>query len=168
MNYTHCGCPVPGDTIGKRLSRLLTGVQTPSTSISPLVPDDRPDVLVATHPSDHNAVRFLPRDEHGCRLVERSYEKLIVEKEKRAEKRLIELHSQGEVLRPHAHTLDGSLSEESNYLEYAGTFLVAVPVSSDAEGCISAEVRHIQSFGSCGGKCGGSCSTTIYSGGCGG
>jgi hypothetical protein len=151
VNYTHCGCPIPGDTIGKRLSRLI-GKQTPLFS-SPLVPGDRPDILSATHPSDHNAVRFLPRNEHECKQVERGYEKLKAEKEKLAEKRLMELHSQSEVPKPHTPTLGGP---SSNYLEYSGTFLVAVPVFTDAVGCVSAEVRHIQSFGACGGIFGGS------------
>ena len=171
VNYTHCGCPIPGDTIGKRLFRLV-GMQTPSTASSVLVPEDRPDLLSATHPSDHNAVRFLPQDEHMCRQVERSYEKLKVEKEKQAERRLMELHSQGglaaRAYQPHAPAVNSSHSNKESI--YSGTFLVAVPISTDAVGvgCIAAETRYIHSFGSCGGKCGGSCSSHPYSGGCGG
>ncbi|KAJ7276641.1 hypothetical protein C8J57DRAFT_1176997 [Mycena rebaudengoi] len=53
MPYTHCGCPLPGDTIGQKLSRLfgLTGIRRSS-----LLPPDRADLRAATHPSDHNAV----------------------------------------------------------------------------------------------------------------
>jgi len=169
VNYTHCGCPIPGDTIGKRLSRLI-GMLTPSTASSVLVPEDRPDLLSATHPSDHNAVRFLPQDEHMCRQVERSYEKLKREKEKEVERRLMELHSQGKLqvaaraYQPHASAVNSSHSSN-----YSGTFIVAVPISTDAVGvgCISVETRYIHSFGSCGGKCGGSCSGHLYSSGCG-
>ncbi|KAK0472456.1 hypothetical protein IW261DRAFT_1343552 [Armillaria novae-zelandiae] len=54
--YTHCGCPLPGDTIGKRLSRLIS-IHKRSDPPSHLVPPrDRSDLLAATHPSDHNAV----------------------------------------------------------------------------------------------------------------
>ncbi|KAK0190289.1 hypothetical protein F5146DRAFT_1043593 [Armillaria mellea] len=54
--YTHCGCPLPGDTIGQRLSRLVS-IHKQSGPPSHLVPPrDRSDLLAATHPSDHNAV----------------------------------------------------------------------------------------------------------------
>ncbi|KAK0491665.1 hypothetical protein IW261DRAFT_1438902 [Armillaria novae-zelandiae] len=54
--YTHCGCPLPGDTIGQRLSRLVL-IHKQSGPPSHLVPPrDRSDLLAATHPSDHNAV----------------------------------------------------------------------------------------------------------------
>ncbi|KAK0243464.1 hypothetical protein EDD85DRAFT_762579 [Armillaria nabsnona] len=54
--YTHCGCPLPGDTIGQRLSRLVSVHKQsgPPTHLVP--PPDRSDLLAATHPSDHNAV----------------------------------------------------------------------------------------------------------------
>ncbi|KAJ7891315.1 hypothetical protein B0H14DRAFT_2560884 [Mycena olivaceomarginata] len=52
VEYTHCGCPLPGDTIGQRLSRLVGHSTTPSY----LIPLDRDDLLAATHPSDHNTV----------------------------------------------------------------------------------------------------------------
>ncbi|KAJ7119045.1 hypothetical protein C8R44DRAFT_625746 [Mycena epipterygia] len=51
VQYTHCGCPLPGDTIGQRLSRLVRHGTT-----SYLVPPARDSLLAATHPSDHNAV----------------------------------------------------------------------------------------------------------------
>ncbi|KAJ7700855.1 hypothetical protein B0H17DRAFT_925014 [Mycena rosella] len=53
VQYTHCGCPLPGETIGQKLSRL---VSNSTSSPSYLVPPDRVDLLAATHPSDHNAV----------------------------------------------------------------------------------------------------------------
>ncbi|KAJ6465113.1 hypothetical protein C8R47DRAFT_991660 [Mycena vitilis] len=52
VQYTHCGCPLPGETIGQRLSRLVGHGTNPSY----LIPPDRDDLLAATHPSDHNAV----------------------------------------------------------------------------------------------------------------
>ncbi|KAK0230085.1 hypothetical protein IW262DRAFT_1261796 [Armillaria fumosa] len=53
ISYTHCGCPLPGDTIGQRLRRLIS-VYKQSDHLVP--PRDRSDLLAATHPSDHNAV----------------------------------------------------------------------------------------------------------------
>lgn len=69
VQYTHCGCPIPGDTIGQRLSRMV-GIhsRTPASS-SHLVPIDRPDTLAATHASDHNAVRFLSNNLTAHRLA---------------------------------------------------------------------------------------------------
>lgn len=53
--YMHCGCPLPGDTIGQKLAAKLkrnSRFQQPSY----LLPPANPDILQATHPSDHNAV----------------------------------------------------------------------------------------------------------------
>ncbi|KAH8824704.1 hypothetical protein DL96DRAFT_1712950 [Flagelloscypha sp. PMI_526] len=61
--YTHCGCPVPGDTIGAKLGKLLG---SPNTSTPPfLAPEGRRDDMAAlTHPSDHNAVYMLSHKKH--------------------------------------------------------------------------------------------------------
>ncbi|KAG5636119.1 hypothetical protein H0H81_009051 [Sphagnurus paluster] len=60
--YTHCGCPLPGQTIGQRLSRL---VQNYKLKPSYLIPPAREDLLAATHPSDHNAVFVFQRKHAG-------------------------------------------------------------------------------------------------------
>lgn len=54
----HCGCPLPGDTIGQRVSRLTSRLKdTPSAPASnPLIPPSHPDAHSATHPSEHNCV----------------------------------------------------------------------------------------------------------------
>jgi hypothetical protein len=49
----HCGCPLPGETINLKLTRLLSN---PDKKPSFLVPPNDPDLLAGTHPSDHNAV----------------------------------------------------------------------------------------------------------------
>ncbi|SJL02687.1 uncharacterized protein ARMOST_06021 [Armillaria ostoyae] len=62
--YTHCGCPLPGNTIGQRLSKLVS-IHKQSGSPSHLVPPrDRSDLLAATHPSDHNVVYSFLRQGH--------------------------------------------------------------------------------------------------------
>lgn len=57
----YCGCPLPGATIGQKLSlsrlRLLRSHSPSVESRGELVPPGRADLLAATHPSDHNAVR---------------------------------------------------------------------------------------------------------------
>ncbi|KAK0439253.1 uncharacterized protein EV420DRAFT_1279692 [Desarmillaria tabescens] len=54
--YTHCGCPLPGDTIGQKISRLVSIHKQSGTPSHLVPPRDRRDLLAATHPSDHNAV----------------------------------------------------------------------------------------------------------------
>ncbi|KAG6917558.1 hypothetical protein DXG01_002027 [Tephrocybe rancida] len=60
LPYIYCGCPVPGKTMGRRLSNLLNSSPTTSRVRAPsyLIPLDRSDLLSSTHPSDHNSVIF--------------------------------------------------------------------------------------------------------------
>ncbi|KAG2145431.1 uncharacterized protein EDB93DRAFT_504192 [Suillus bovinus] len=53
--YMHCGCPLPGDTIGQKLRRLLSSRVTDNVLLLPT----KSDACAATHPSDHNAVFAL-------------------------------------------------------------------------------------------------------------
>ncbi|KAI9447796.1 hypothetical protein H4582DRAFT_2068384 [Lactarius indigo] len=58
--YTQCGCPLPGNTIGQKLARLvpLSGSKHyPLARLAP--PADQPEILAASHPSDHNTVAVL-------------------------------------------------------------------------------------------------------------
>src|ERR1700722_7730153 len=50
----HCGCPLPGETIGQKLNRLVGFTYKKGPSF--LIPPDDEDLLAGTHPSDHNAV----------------------------------------------------------------------------------------------------------------
>ncbi|KAG6865062.1 hypothetical protein C0991_005381 [Blastosporella zonata] len=68
MPYTHCGCPLPGKTIGQRLSRLVNNY---GAQKSYLIPPAREDLLAATHPSDHNAV-FVWHRKHDSESLQRS------------------------------------------------------------------------------------------------
>lgn len=62
--YSHCGCPLPGDTIGQRLGHLVSQLlpKHTSTSFNPLLPPyNNPSAYQGTHPSDHNCVRVASR-----------------------------------------------------------------------------------------------------------
>jgi hypothetical protein len=60
MSYTQCGCPLPGNTIGQRLARLVTHAGSKHYPLSRLAPPaDQPEILAASHPSDHNTVAVL-------------------------------------------------------------------------------------------------------------
>ena len=84
MQYSHCGCPIPGDSIGQKLIRLI-GSQ-PKVPPSHLLPFNRPDLLSATHPSDHNAVHFQARNPTTHRLATLMYDNLARQKEREAQK----------------------------------------------------------------------------------
>ncbi|KAG6845550.1 hypothetical protein H0H87_007794 [Tephrocybe sp. NHM501043] len=72
--YMHCGCPVPGKTIGRRLSNLIATTSTSRAQSPPyLIPLDRPDLLSSTHPSDHNSVVFIGNESRGHRGLRRKF-----------------------------------------------------------------------------------------------
>ncbi|KAF7974265.1 hypothetical protein HWV62_13052 [Athelia sp. TMB] len=52
--YMHCGCPLPGDTLGQKLAAKVKRRSQQQQSF--LLPPDHPDSIGATHPSDHNSV----------------------------------------------------------------------------------------------------------------
>ncbi|TCD60359.1 hypothetical protein EIP91_010319 [Steccherinum ochraceum] len=70
VSYMHCGCPLPGDTIGEKLSRMTSRfTSSSSSSTSPdssLEPPDHNDALSATHASNHNCVS-IPRESDKVR-----------------------------------------------------------------------------------------------------
>ena len=75
VRYSHCGCPLPGDTIGQRLSRFVSSATSKSPKLSEEVgppsdlvpPPNRPDLVAATHASEHNSIQFIPRNNTSYR-----------------------------------------------------------------------------------------------------
>ncbi|KAI0051192.1 hypothetical protein FA95DRAFT_1628258 [Auriscalpium vulgare] len=59
--YMQCGCPLPGDTIGQRLSRLISHTNSRHRRSALVPPPELPQLLVASHPSDHNSVAVPSR-----------------------------------------------------------------------------------------------------------
>ncbi|KAG6843360.1 hypothetical protein H0H87_005487, partial [Tephrocybe sp. NHM501043] len=51
--YMHCGCPLPSNKIGQRLSKLVHFYMSTQQH---LIPPTRGDILAATHPSEHDAM----------------------------------------------------------------------------------------------------------------
>jgi len=174
VEYTHCGCPIPGDSIGKRLSRLigLHGSQPPSH----LVPFDRPDLLSATHPSDHNAVRFKQVSSVTHTLMNARYVNLKKQKDKeamKAAKRAAKVEAEGRGLGlhpPHAYR-DGEVVDSRGRRVYSDTyspymygapFLLPVPIyyGGGVGGCVSSCGTHVESGGA--GGCGGGVSDVYH------
>ncbi|EAU82563.2 hypothetical protein CC1G_12143 [Coprinopsis cinerea okayama7 len=87
IEYTYCGCPLPGDTIGQRLSRFLSSQRIPPISPSHLAPPpNRVDFILATHASEHNGVHFAPCNERVAKVMERRYRKHLARQERRGER----------------------------------------------------------------------------------
>ena len=80
VQYSHCGCPIPGDSIGSKLARLISSSDNAAPP-SHLLPFNRPDLLSATHPSDHNAVHFQSQSKHAHKIAMRKYESLARKRE---------------------------------------------------------------------------------------
>ena len=60
MPYAQCGCPLPGNTLAQRLARLVSHVGSRHYPLARLaLPTDQPEILAASHPSDHNTVAVL-------------------------------------------------------------------------------------------------------------
>ena len=78
VRYTHCGCPLPGDTIAQKLARII---KADSIIPSQLVPPNRDDLLAATHPSDHNAV-FAFHRKWFSRTSQKSRRKKFAQRQK--------------------------------------------------------------------------------------
>ncbi|KAI0272599.1 hypothetical protein BC834DRAFT_355152 [Gloeopeniophorella convolvens] len=65
--YMHCGCPSPGQTIGQKLSRMVSDVRERNESLLP--PSLHPAVLAASHPSEHNSVVVAAAPRQGVRKI---------------------------------------------------------------------------------------------------
>lgn len=92
VKYTHCGCPVPGETIGQRMSRMMTSYTPRSPSY--LKPPQRDDLLAATHPSDHNAVFAFHHKRKGDVSRSRRREKLARRQEREVKAAAVNADSQ--------------------------------------------------------------------------
>ena len=74
----------PGDRIGSKITGLISGADK-DLEVH-LLPFNRPDLLSATHPSDHNAVHFQSTSERAHKLAMRKYENLPRKREQDTQK----------------------------------------------------------------------------------
>lgn len=157
IDYTHCGCPIPGDSIGTKLKRLI-GMQKPAPF--QLVPYDRSDLLSATHPSDHNVVNYTPLTISAHTRMIYQYNEMLKEKEQQAKKAAEKTARKGRDLglnQPHCYDHCRSSSTDDNWSErhhdFFSTFIVPVPIESrSAEICVAVySGSSFLSFGNCGG-----------------
>ncbi|KAH6879614.1 hypothetical protein BKA70DRAFT_1345463 [Coprinopsis sp. MPI-PUGE-AT-0042] len=130
--YTYCGCPLPGDTIGQRLkSRLHLSVSSskalPPSELSP--PPDRPDLLFATHASEHNGVMFQPRNPRAHTDMHRRWTKHQEKMKKRAAKQENKVDSDKD---------DSKFKGCHGYQRHTTAFLYPVPmVYSTPVACVT-------------------------------
>ena len=145
------------------------------------MPFERPDLLSATHPSDHNAVRFMGQTERAHDLMTTKYENLARKKArkkekaaKKAAKASMEAKARGSTIRSNGggHQLayyedgvydpyytqavgpDGRRSRSS--YAHSAAFLLPVPIFFGVGmyaygGCVSAGGLMVDSRGGCGG-----------------
>ena len=117
MPYTQCGCPLPGNTIGQRLARLVTHAGSRHYPLSRLAPPaDQPEVLAASHPSDHNTVAVLGLPSNSTAKTQRE-SKAFRRREREA-----------------SRVRKGEMTQEEykRNTEHAAPFLVLVPLMPTA------------------------------------
>ncbi|KAH9049000.1 hypothetical protein EDB84DRAFT_1410083 [Lactarius hengduanensis] len=113
--YTQCGCPLPGNTIGQKLARLvpLSGSKHyPLARLAP--PADQPEILAASHPSDHNTVAVLGLPNNSAAKAQRDSKAL-----RRGEREVSRVRK-GEI----------SQEEFERNAGHSAPFLVPVPLTS--------------------------------------
>lgn len=114
MPYTQCGCPLPGNTFGQRLARLVTHAGSRHYPLSRLAPPaDQPEILAASHPSDHNTVAVLGLPSNSTAKTQRE-SKAFRRREREASR---------------VRKGDMTLEEFKRNAEHAAPFLVPVPLT---------------------------------------
>ncbi len=117
MPYTQCGCPLPGNTIGQRFARLVTHAGSRHYPLSRLAPPaEQPEILAASHPSDHNTVAVLGLPKNSTAKAQRE-SKAIRRREREASRM-----RKGEITQ----------EEFKRNAEHTVPFLVPVPLTSAA------------------------------------
>uniref|UniRef100_A0A8H8CLD4 Uncharacterized protein n=1 Tax=Psilocybe cubensis TaxID=181762 RepID=A0A8H8CLD4_PSICU len=167
VQYTYCGCPTVGDTIGERLLHAIehkSKAKAKSTTLL-IPPTDQPDALSATHPSDHNSVRFIAHDERARNEKAKRYDSLIEKKEKErqaavkkaAAKAASVNGSATEVTRDRDKSVNCGFNTAFLFplpLEFAKG--VSSPTAIASDGCIDLDGSVVVSVAGCGSGCGGS------------
>ncbi|KDQ63956.1 hypothetical protein JAAARDRAFT_74847 [Jaapia argillacea MUCL 33604] len=140
--YAHCGCPIPGDTIGQKLSHLRSSSGFAENILLP--PMDDTSACSASHPSDHNAIyssatsadRNLSESYRGER-----YEKAMKRRERDAE-----------------NVKSGKMDQQTfeRGEGHAQAFLIPVPMYSlgGTGGCVATDGNTI-TIGTCAAGAGG-------------
>ncbi|THH07932.1 hypothetical protein EW146_g9155, partial [Bondarzewia mesenterica] len=146
--YMYCGCPLPGDTIGQKLTRLVQHMSNKPYTSSELSPPELPDLLAATHPSDHNGitVQGLP-----SAVMQRHLRQVKLQRRR---------------VRDSARVKDGRMDKRTYQrgVDHSPAFLYPVPMWYGIGACVGG-VGNVMGSGGCGGI--GGCAAGA-GGGCGG
>ncbi|GJE98082.1 hypothetical protein PsYK624_143040 [Phanerochaete sordida] len=122
--YTYCGCPLPGDTLGQKLTRLKHRLAHSGDAPHALQPPRRTDALSATHASEHSSVVLAQHT--GAAEARRRQRAAKVQRRRARDERLV----RGGKLDPAvAHGYDG----------HQAAFLYPVPFyAPPVGGCVAA------------------------------
>ena len=158
VEYAHCGCPLPGDSIGMRLSRFMSSKSKAAASLpSQLIPPASiPGVLAATHVSEHNAVQFAPRNlrafqseirRHAAHQAKQSKK---IEKDKKKQQKKEQEKRDEEYERKYG-------SREPYGCMYGAAFLFPVPLMVGGAymygACVGMHGTAVDHAGACGNVC---------------
>ncbi|KAJ3557417.1 hypothetical protein NM688_g1477 [Phlebia brevispora] len=136
--YTYCGCPLPGSTVGQRLSRLthrLMHFRSSSTS-DDLIPPQRADALSATHASEHNMVPMV-RSSRAAEMRNRERTQQVSRWRERDEK----LARQGKI--------DKALLRRGEAHDVAFLYPVPFIVAPPTAGCVAVGASWTTGAGGC-------------------
>ncbi|KAF8159172.1 hypothetical protein B0H34DRAFT_392677 [Crassisporium funariophilum] len=155
VDYSYCGCPLPGATFGQRFSKLIGNKTPPGPSVVQLTPPDRSDTLASTHGSDHNAAHFWdPKNSREHDIALQDYSLLSRQKRRREIKSM-----KG---KEKAKDKEVAKSMETP-LPHDPAFLVPLPLEvGHTMQCVATDGSLVDGAGGCAsgnGICGGGCST---------
>ncbi|KAF6750970.1 hypothetical protein DFP72DRAFT_1172599 [Ephemerocybe angulata] len=146
IEYTHCGCPLPGTTIGQRLSKLVSSHPDLAPPSQLIPPSSRPDSLTATHASEHNSVSFTARNKKAFKAEKSRHRDHVARINRRIKKE--------EVKKKEAN---GRRRGDSNDIDdgpcgHGTPFLVPVPIyyGGSTGGCVGTNSTVVDHAGACG------------------
>lgn len=158
LDYTHCGCPLPGTTIGQRLSKFISSRSEPIAPPSQLVPPaSRPDALAATHASEHNSVSFTSRNKSALRREKVRHGEHQMRMQRRIKRQQAAEKKRGDA---EIRRREDARNGDPYWCGYGYPFLMPVPIyyGGGYGGCVGADHHVVDHGGACGngsGMCGG-------------
>lgn len=151
----HCGCPLPGDTIGQKLSaKIRRSSKIPKEAY--LLPPQNPDILQATHPSDHNAVYAFHHEGQNEKSRRERRAKALKRRQRDAQKVQKGKLDKGAYARGDGHEA-AFLTPIPLYYGYGGIYAGCAAYYGGVNGGVGAGACAAGAGGGCAGKC-----STLY------
>lgn len=120
MPYSYCGCPLPGDKLSEKLTRLKQKLSRSTRAAGNLAQLDRADAAFCTHASDHNAFAAAPAHVSIEPLRQERIEKIRRRQEREGKR---EIRNEGRRRKEEGK----ERGEEKSRIEHDPAFLYPVP-----------------------------------------